>query len=192
MLPLPVETYLYIMKSTAVFPRPAEGDCAEYYLRYIHLVPDVDILTYLHTQRDWFGDFIESVSEDKARYRYAPGKWSLSEMFGHVLDTERVFAYRMMCISRGDQNKFPGMEQDDYVAHSIYNELSPSDIAGEWRAIRSSTIYLARHMNPEMAARMGTASNNPVRASALAYIMAGHVMHHYHVARQHYLDGHQQ
>lgn len=176
------------MKSTLIFPRPVEGDCAEYYLKYVNLVPEVDILTYLHTQRDWFGDFIESLSEDEIHYRYAPGKWTLAEMIGHVLDTERVFAYRMMCISRGDENKFPGFDQDAYVANSIYNECSPADLANEWKAIRASTVYLARHMNAEMASHMGTASTYPIRASALAYIMAGHVIHHYNVARMHYLQ----
>lgn len=171
------------------FPRPVAGDCAEYYFRYINLVPEVDILTYLHTQRDWFGDFIEGLSPEQAKFRYAPDKWSLAEMVGHVLDTERVFAYRMMAISRGDQNLFPGFEQDEYVAGSIYDSIGPAELANEWKAVRSATIFLCRHMNAEMASRVGTASTLKVKAGALPYMMAGHANHHYNVAREHYLIG---
>lgn len=175
--------------SIATFPRPVPGDCDNYYFRYIDLVPEVDMLTYLHTQRDWFGDFIESLSPDQVRFRYAPDKWSLAEMIGHVLDTERVLAYRLMCISRGDQARFPGFEQDDYVNGSIYDAVSPAELLGEWRAVRSSTLYLSRHMNAEMASRIGTANEQPVRALVYPYIMAGHVNHHFNVARERYLAG---
>ena len=175
------------MKTSPIFPRPETGDCPEYYFRYTNLVPEVDILTYLHTQRDWFGDWIEGLTEAQAAYRYAPGKWTLAELIGHVLDSERIFAYRMLCISRADQNKFPGFEQDDYVANSIYNEIHPADLANEWRAIRSSTIYLARAMNAEMAKRSGTANNLPVTVSAFPYIMAGHIIHHNNIAKERYL-----
>lgn len=179
--------YLHPMKSSPIFPRPVEGDCPEYYFRYTNLVPEVDILTYLHTQRDWFGDWIEGLTEVQARYRYAPDKWTLAEMIGHVLDTERIFAYRMLCMSRGDHNKFPGFEQDDYVANSIYNEISPADLANEWRAVRSSTIYLARAMNAEMAAHVGIANDMPVKVLAFPYMMAGHVIHHNNIAKERYL-----
>ncbi len=173
--------------STTLFPRPVAGDCADYYFKYINQVPEVDILTYLHTQRDWYGDFIEQLTPELAQHRYAQDKWSLAEMIGHIMDTERVFAYRMLAISRDDHNHLPGFDQDVYVSHSIYHDIPPAELAQDWRSVRSSTIYLARHMNPEMAARLGTANNQPVRASSFPYIMAGHVLHHYAVARDRYL-----
>ena len=173
--------------SNPIFPRPIEGDCPEYYFRYINLVPEVDILIYLHTQRDWFGDWIESLTTEQAQFRYAPGKWSLAEMIGHVLDTERVFAYRMMCISRGEQKSLPGFEQDDYVAQSIFDQVEPLGLADEWRSVRSSTVHLARHMNAEMASRLGTANNNPIRVLAFPFMMAGHILHHHAVAKERYL-----
>lgn len=175
--------------TTTTFPRPVSGDCADYYFKYINLIPEVDIMTYLHTQRDWFGDLIESLTPEQAHFRYARGKWSMAEMIGHVLDTERVFAYRMMVISRGDQNLFPGFEQDDYANGSIYDTIAPDELAQEWKAIRSSTIYLGRHMNAEMASRVGTASNLKLKASAVPYVIGGHVTYHYNFARQHYLVG---
>ncbi len=181
--------YLWIMTSlsNAQFNRPAEGDCDPYYLQYTDLVPEVDIATFLHTQRDWYGDWIESQTPEDAQYRYAEGKWSLAEMIGHVMDTERIFAYRMLCISRNDKNNFPGFEQDDYVRQSVYHNVHPVDLANEWRAIRSSTLYLLRHMNAEMASRIGTANEKQVRVSVFPFIMAGHVVHHYRIAQERYL-----
>jgi len=177
------------MKTTPTFPRPENGDSPEYYFTYINQVPDVDILTYLHTQRDWFGDWIESLTDEQVAFRYAPGKWSLAEMIGHILDSERIFTYRMLAISRGDDAKLPGFDQDTYVANSNYDGVSPTDLANDWRAARSSTIYMCRSVNTEMATRMGTANNVPFRASAFPYILAGHVLHHYNVAKERYLGG---
>lgn len=175
--------------TTTIFRRPVEGDCDPYYFQYINQIPEVDIATFLHTQRDWYGDFIEGLTTEDLGYSYAPGKWTLAEMIGHVLDTERIFAYRMLCISRNDKNSFPGFEQDDYVRYSNFNVVQPLELAGEWKAIRSSTLYMLRHMNDEMAQRMGTANKIRVRASAFPYIMAGHVNHHYKIAKERYLKG---
>ena len=175
------------MKTTPIFPRPTTGETPEYYFTYINQVPDVDILTYLHTQRDWLGDWIELLTDEQATFRYAPGKWSLAEMIGHILDSERIFAYRMLAISRGDENKLPGFDQDIYVANSNYDGVSPEDLANDWRAARSSTIYLCRSLNAEMASRKGIANNLPFIASAFPYIIAGHVLHHYNVAKERYL-----
>ena len=176
------------LQTSAQFSRPQPGDCDPYYFTYIDSVPsDVEISTYLHTQRDWFGDFIEQLTPEQSQHRYADGKWSLAELIGHVMDTERVFAYRLHAISRNDQNSLPGFEQDDYVKNSIYHEIHPSELANEWRAIRSSTIYLIRHMNSEMASHTGTANNLRIKAMAYPYIMAGHVTHHYKIAQERYL-----
>ncbi len=177
------------MSTTGVpkFPRPVTGDCAEYFFRYVRLVPDTDIVSFLEQQRQEFHDFIASLPDDQLRHRYAPGKWSLAEMIGHVLDTERVFAYRLMCISRGEQQHLPGFEQDDYVQGSVYDTIAGPALAGEWNAIRSSTLYLCAHMTHDMAMRMGIASEKPVRATAYPYMIAGHVLHHLQVARTHYL-----
>lgn len=175
------------MNSNIIFPRPTADDCAAYYFTYIDQIPEVDILTYLHTQRDWFGDWIENLTPGQAMFRYEEGKWSLAEMIGHVLDTERMFAYRMLAISRGDENKLPGFDQDIYAKNSIYYSIPPAELAAEWRAIRSSTLYLLKTMNAQMAARRGIANNLPFAASAFPYIMGGHVMHHYNIGRERYL-----
>ena len=169
------------------FPRPTSGDCPEYYFKYIDLVPEVDIATLLHTQRDTVAEWIEGLSPEQCSYRYAEDKWTLGELIGHIMDTERVFSYRMLVASRNDKSSLPSFEQDDYVKESIYGQISPSELASEWRAIRASTLNMIRHMNSEMAARVGTANNYPFRASAFPYIMAGHVIHHYQVAQERYM-----
>ncbi len=170
-----------------IYPRPVEGDCPEYYFRYTNLVPEVDILTYLHTQRDWYGDWIESLTDEQITFRYEPDKWTLGEMIGHVLDTERVFAYRMLAISRGDKSRLPGYEQDDYVANSIYDTLKANELASEWRAVRTATILQLRSISEEMAEQSGIANNLPFKAKAFPHMIGGHAIHHYNVARERYL-----
>lgn len=173
--------------TTNIFSRPVEGDCPDYYFRYTNLVPEVDILTYLHTQRDWYGDWIEGLTEEQVTFRYKPDKWSLGEMIGHVLDTERVFAYRMLAISRGDKSRLPGYEQDDYVANSIYDTLDGKELAGEWRAVRTATLLQCRSINEEMALRSGIANNLPFKAKSFPHMIGGHALHHYNVAKERYL-----
>ncbi len=170
------------------FPRPVEGDCAAYFFRYIRKVPEGDIVTILEEQQKDFSRFIDSLSPEKLHHRYAPEKWSLAEMIGHVLDTERVFAYRMMCISRGEQQSLPGYEQDDYVKASIFDYLNGNELRDEWNAVRLGTILLCKHMTTEMAARLGKANDTPVRAYAYPYMIAGHVIHHLEVAKEKYLS----
>ena len=170
------------------FPRPVEGDCAPYFFRYISKVPDTDIVTYLEDQQSTFSDFIDALTPDQLHYRYAPGKWSMAEMIGHVLDTERIFAYRMLCVSRGEQKSLPGFEQDDYVAASISDSLNGNELRDEWNALRASTVLLCQHMSSEMAARTGKANDVSVKAYAYPYMLAGHVIHHLEVAHERYLQ----
>jgi len=174
--------------TTFKFPRPVEGDCAPYFFRYVNKVPDTDIVTFLEDQQSAFSDFIDSLTPDQLHFRYAPGKWSLAEMIGHVLDTERIFAYRMLCVSRGEQKSLPGFEQDDYVANSIADHMNGNELRDEWNAVRSATIHLCNHMSAEMAARLGKANDTPVKAYAYPYMLAGHVIHHLEVANEKYLS----
>jgi hypothetical protein len=174
--------------STPVFPRPVEGDCAPYYFRYIDQVPESDIMNLLSMQKDEIQQWILQLTPDQLRFRYAPDKWSLAEMIGHVLDTERIFAYRMLCISRGEKQSLPGFEQDDYARESLYDQVPGEELANEWEAVRRSTLLLCRHINADMASRVGTASGMAVRASSYPYILAGHVIHHRQIASERYLN----
>lgn len=170
------------------FPRPVEGDCAPYYFRYTDLVPDGDVVMHLEAQQKEFSGFIKSLNADQLQSRYAEGKWSMAEVIGHLLDSERVFAYRMMCISRGEKKDLPGFEQDDYVTAADFDSLAGSQLDEEWNAVRASSICLCKHMTAEMASRFGTANDKPVKVSAYPYILVGHVMHHMGVFRERYLN----
>ena len=176
------------VKTEPKFPRPVDGECAPYFFRYISKVPDVDIVDFLEEQQATFSDFIDSLTPELLHYRYAPGKWSLAEMIGHVLDTERIFSYRLLCVSRGEQKSLPGFEQDDYVAGSISDSLNGNELRDEWNASRESSIHLCKHMSAEMAARTGRANDTPVKAYAYPYMLAGHVLHHLEVAHEKYLQ----
>jgi hypothetical protein len=176
------------MTTSTKFPRPVTGDCAQYYFTYIDKVGDEDIVSVLEQQQTEFGDFISSLTAEQLAYRYAPGKWSMAQSIGHILDTERIFSYRCLCISRGEQKPLPGFEQDDFVANSRYDLISAAGLAAEWNAIRSATILMCHHMTPEMAQREGVASEKPLKAYAVPYILAGHVNHHMIIFRERYLQ----
>ena len=176
------------MTTISKFPRPVAGDCGHYYFTYIDKVPDTDIVQLLEEQQSAFRDFVESLNADQLAYRYAEDKWTLAESIGHMLDTERIFSFRCLCISRGEKKHLPGFEQNDYVAGSRYDLISAAGLAAEWNAIRSATILMCHHMTPEMASRTGTASEMPLKASAVPYILVGHVNHHLQIMQSRYLQ----
>jgi uncharacterized damage-inducible protein DinB len=166
--------------------RPAPTEHIPYYEKYIALVPEGDFLKVFEDQMKEVRAFVESVPEEKERYRYAPGKWSLREAMGHVLDTERIFAYRACCIARGETQVLTGYDQDTYAAHSEADGRSLRDLLEELEHQRRGNVLLLRGMSEETSKRMGSANNDPVSVRALAYIMAGHVTHHLQVFRERY------
>ncbi|MCL6099578.1 MAG: DinB family protein, partial [Bacteroidetes bacterium] len=118
--------------------RPDQNEYAPYYHQYIKDVPQIDILEYLNQQLDEAVKLFSGVSEEKASFRYATDKWSVKEVLGHIMDSERIFAYRALCISRGEKNSLPGFEQNDYVANANFDKLKLADIVEEFVALRKS------------------------------------------------------
>src|SRR5262249_56679429 len=118
-------------------------------------------------------------SDREGNFRYAPDKWSVKEIVGHICDAERIFAYRMLRIGRGDTTPIPGFEQDDYIAPGKFNARTLADLAEEFAAIRAATMTLVQSLPQEAWARRGTASDNPVSARRLAYTISGHQQHHH-------------
>jgi len=161
--------------------RPAETEYVPYYARYISLVPEPDVLAVLEAQISQIEEIEGLISMEREKYRYAPGKWSIREVFGHLVDGERVFGYRAFCISRGEAAPLPSLDQNAYVAESRSNERLLSDLVAEFKWIRMSNLAYLRHLKDADWKRMGTASGNPVSVRALAYIMAGHLRHHFGV-----------
>ena len=168
---------------TLIASRPTESEFVPYYSRYISLVPESDVLAVLETQLAQIEHIAGSIPPDREKYRYAAGKWSIREVFGHLVDGERVFGYRAFCISRGEAAPLPSLDQNAYVAESYYDERSLSDLTAELMWLRKSNLACLRHLTDAEWKRMGTASNNPVSVRALTFIMAGHIRHHFTVLR---------
>lgn len=173
--------------ATASATKPAKSEFLPYYDRYISLVPDGDVLATLATQMAETQALLRGLPTSVATYRYAPEKWSVNEVIGHVIDSERIFAGRALRFARNDPAPLPGFEQDDYVRHSTFDAYPLADLAAELEAVRQSTIFLFRHMDEQSWTRRGVANNAEVSVRALAYIIAGHELHHREVLRTRYL-----
>jgi len=168
-------------------PRPGPGDYAPHLAPYIELVPAGALLDHLEIQARHFEALLGEVGPERALFRYAPGKWSIKELVGHVSDTERIMAYRLLCVARGDTTPLPGFEEDAYVRAAHADARSLEDLTSEFFAVRRATLALLRGLDAGDLARRGTASGHPVSASALAHVIAGHLAHHGRILEEHYL-----
>jgi hypothetical protein len=165
-------------------PRPDEY--APYYGRYISLVQGEDILNALDQQRRQTMMLLSCREEEDGNFRYAPGKWSAKEVLGHVCDTERVFAYRALRISRADATPLEGFEQDGYVRNGPFAHRPLADLVEEFIAVRRATFSLLRNLDEAAWMRRGIANKNEVSVRALAYIIAGHELHHRRILEENY------
>jgi len=166
--------------------RPEAGEYAPYYDRYISLVPDGDIVAHLDEQGRNTNALLASTSEEQAGYRYAPGKWTLRQVVGHVADTERIMSYRALRISRNDATPIEGFEQDDYVRYGPFESCRMADLVEDLAIVRRATLSLFGRINPEAWLRRGTANQNQVTVRALAYTIAGHELHHLAILKDKY------
>lgn len=167
--------------------RPARDEAAEYYFRYIDLVPDGDVTEILEAQLGEVTGVLERVPQDRVDYRYAPDKWSTRELLGHVNDTERLFAFRALWFARGFDSPLPSFDQHIAVTHAGASSRSWTSHVDEFRSLRESTVLFFRHLPPDAWLRRGIASDNPFTVRALAYLAAGHVIHHVSILRERYL-----
>lgn len=176
------------MSIKTTITKPDESEYADYYGRYVALVPDdAEIISVLHRQLGETLDLLRGVSETDGNMRYAPGKWSIKDVIGHISDTERIFAYRALRFARGDATPLPGFEQDDYVVNARFDDYNLAELADEFEYVRRATISLLKQFTDEAWQRSGIASDNPVSVRALAYIIAGHELHHRNILMSRYL-----
>ncbi len=173
--------------SKTAYARPAQDEYANYYEKYTSLVPDGNVVETLENQIASTTTLLRSLSEEKANFRYAPEKWSIKEVIGHIMDAERIFAYRALRIARNDQTPLPGFEQDGYIQAANFDARSLADLIDEFECVRRTSLFLFKNLNDEAWSRRGTASDNEVSVRALAYITAGHELHHLNVLRDKYL-----
>lgn len=167
--------------------RPLANEYAAYYEKYVSRVPEGNILETLNEQITATQKVFGEISEEKSKFRYADGKWSIRELLGHIIDTERVFAYRALRFSRNDKTALPGFEQDDFVPNSNHDNVLLKDLVEEFILVRKSNLKLFASFTDEMWLRIGTASENAMSVRAVVYNLAGHVIHHTNVLKEKYL-----
>jgi uncharacterized damage-inducible protein DinB len=167
-------------------PRPAPDESSPYYHQYISQVPGEQIGSYLEHQFQELMRLIIPLDDATAGSRYAPGKWSIKEVLGHLADTERIFSYRLLRVGRGDTTPLPSFDENAYVPAAEFDSRALASIVAELRSVRESTIALADGLPRDAWARRGEASGKPITPRALAYIIAGHMTHHTRVLRERY------
>lgn len=167
--------------------RPQQGEYAVYFTPYIQSVPEGDVLAYLEKQVDEVIALLGGISEEEGAYRYAEGKWSLKEVLGHVSDTERIMSYRLLRIARGDTTPLPGFSENDFVSHANFDHATVNELLQDFAAVRIATLSLVRKLDDEAWSRVGTFSDNPASARAVAYVIAGHATHHLNIIKDRYL-----
>ena len=171
---------------TAAIGKPEAQEYLAYYGRYISLVQTEDIVSYLQAQQHDFSAKLATINEQQSDLRYASGKWSVKEVLGHLNDSERVFGYRALRISRNDKTAMEGFEQDDYVRDGPFRHLQWSDLVEEFQTVRAATVTLFRNLDEEESRRRGVANKAEVSVRAIAWIIAGHALHHSQVLRDSY------
>src|ERR1700748_1885209 len=166
--------------------RPEPGEYAPFYETYVSKVQGADVLSQLESQRLQTAQLFAAGSERDGNFRYAPDKWTIKEVVGHLSDSERIFTYRALRIARGDQTPLPGFEQNDFVKIGNFAEQSLADLVQEYGMVRMSTLALLQSLDADAWARRGTASDKPVTVRALAFIIAGHELHHREILKERY------
>ena len=166
-------------------PDPSEH--SEYFKRYIDLVPEDDVVTALEKQGEETQRLLSSLDDAKAAHRYAPDKWTVKGVIGHIADTERVFGYRLMSIARGETRHLAGFDENEYARHAHFDSWSLRDLADSLALVRKSNLVMMRNLNDDDWNRRGVANENVISTLAIAFVMLGHERHHLRVLRERYL-----
>lgn len=176
------------MKTKSI-EKPKEGEYAPYAIMYIGLLPDDgQILKHLKNNFRATKELLLSLPEETLNYRYADRKWTIKELLVHIIDDERIYAYRALRFARNDKTELPGFEQDDYAAYSNANDRSIRDILKEFEAVRNATISLFQGLDRDALTRSGIANGNVMSVRAAAYHIAGHELRHVQLIKERYLE----
>jgi DinB superfamily len=173
--------------SAIVIDRPKPDEYAPAFEGYVSRVPETDIMAVLARQREELPGALAAVRGESERFRYAAGKWSIRDLVGHVIDTERIMGYRAVCVARGETLSLPGFDENTYAANATFDDYPLAELLDEFAHVREGNLALFRHLSPEAWLRTGIANQNPISVRALAWVIVGHVRHHIAVLEQHYL-----
>jgi hypothetical protein len=166
---------------------PKKTEYAEYYGRYIDLVEESDIVSAMQRQLADVTELFSQITDEKGLYAYDEGKWTIKELLGHLIDGERVFAYRAFRFSRADETPLPGFDQNPYVENANYNSIKIADLLEEFVCLRKSNILCFKNLTDEMWNRKGIASDNEITVRALVFCLVGHIVHHLKILKERYL-----
>lgn len=167
--------------------KPDNSTLSDYQINYIKNVPDGNLIQILTTNLEEYVTFFNSLSVEKINFRYAEGKWTIAELLVHIIDTERIFNYRMLCIARGDKSPLPGFDENKYAQAANVSERNFKDILEEYIWVRKATLKLLESFNNTTLNEIGTANNTSVSVKTIAYMLAGHEMHHIKIIKERYL-----
>lgn len=168
--------------------QPNPGEYAPFYAGYINkAVQTGDVLQTLAQLKDSTCEFFTTLSPEKADYAYAEGKWTIKQVVGHLIDAERVFAFRLMCFLRGDATPLPGFDENAYAEQNNVSNRTLHELAAEFKALREANLFLYNSVSDEQSLYQGTANGKPVSVRALLYITAGHELHHLSIINERYL-----
>lgn len=168
--------------------RPESGEYAPYYGRYIDLVPEEDICSALTAGGESTQNLLASIGEDRSMFRYAPDKWSIRGLVGHIIDSERIFGYRALCIARGEKQPLPGFDEKQYAQEAAFDAVPLRRLGEELALVRWAGVLMLRGFPETAWHREGVASDARVTVRALAYMILGHERHHLRVLRERYLS----
>jgi hypothetical protein len=167
-------------------PRPLPGDYPPFYETYISLVPETDILQVLSHSLQQIKLDLSYIGSDKSDYAYAPGKWTVKQVLQHAIDTERIFAYRALCIARGEQQSLPGFDENQYADEADVSRKHVKDLKEELLTVRLSSIQLFQGFPDPILARSGMANQKPISVLAIGYALVGHWRHHASILQTRY------
>lgn len=166
--------------------RPEPSEYRDYFERYISLVKEDDVLALMNVQADAVHGALSGLSQERGGYRYAPGKWTVREVLGHLIDTERVFGYRALSIARGETFSLPSFDEDKYATAAGHDRAPVDELAEEFATLRRSHVLMLRHVDATAWLRVGVCNGHPLSTRAVAFIMAGHVRHHANLYSERY------
>ena len=167
--------------------KPLPANYPGHFKRYIDLVPETESLSAILNQGLEIMPFLSAISEEKSMYAYAEGKWTIKELLQHIIDAERIFTYRALCIARGEKENLPGFEENDYAANSFANNRRWDSLVKEFITVRQSTELLFKSFTEEMLDNLGTSNNKTIDVSSIGFIIAGHYYHHKKILLERYL-----
>jgi uncharacterized damage-inducible protein DinB len=168
--------------------RPDLSRVPQFYHAYINLVPDDDLNAHLQKNKKDMADFLAAIPEEKWTFRYAEGKWNVKELVQHLIDSERIFSYRALCIARGEKASLPGFDENQYAALSNAGARSKESLLQELNAVQTATALLFQSFDETQLERTGTANNNPIQVRTIGFITVGHLLHHKNILQERYLS----